>query len=111
MLQLVVKFDLQNLSHPDRWWTKSNIRDIQVAIRTHDHRRREEEICDNHLTRSVMIETHDVSGHGRGKHISGSGRILQHVEAIAIVEGDTENGGQVRFHDVEIVMALHVVNA
>ena len=42
-----------------------------------------------------MIETHDVSRHGRGKQIAGSGRILQHVELIAIVESHTDNGSQV----------------
>jgi hypothetical protein len=57
-----------------------------------------------------MIEANDVAGHRRGKQIAGSGRILQHVQAITIVESHTHNGSQVGFHDIEIVMAFQAVN-
>lgn len=57
-----------------------------------------------------MIEANDVAGHRRGKQIAGSGRILEHIQAITIVEGHTHNGSQVGFHDIEIVMAFQAVS-
>jgi hypothetical protein len=32
-----------------------------------------------------MIEANDLAGHRRGKQIAGSGRILEHIQAITIV--------------------------
>src|SRR3977135_4395422 len=83
-----------DLAKTDRWWTETDVRHIEVAIRAERHRRRKKQPGRDLLDVTVPVDSEHLSRTRRRKRVSR--RVLEDVQAVAAIKRQADDSGQTR---------------